>query len=123
MNASTFQRMSDDELVKRFVEIGLAQDDALLGNEIARFNELYAEMRAIRDELKSRPADPRQALLRLYDHPNAQVRLNAAKSTLAIAPEAARQLLQSIEDSKKHPQAGDAGMSLLLLDKGIFKPT
>jgi hypothetical protein len=40
MTASKFRKMSDDELVKRFVEIGLAQDDALLGNEITRFDRL-----------------------------------------------------------------------------------
>jgi len=123
MNASKFQRMSDEELVKRFAEIGVAQDEALLDDDVAKFNTLYRETIALKEELKSRPGDRRQVLLRLYDHPNAQVRLNAAKATLAVAPEAARRLLQSIEDSKKHPQAGDAGMSLLLLDKGIFKPT
>ena len=51
-----------------------------------------------------------------------QVRLNAAKSTLAVAPEAARQELRAIADSREYPQA-DAGMCLGNLDEGIFKPT
>jgi hypothetical protein len=40
-----------------------------------------------------------------------------------VAPEAARALLQKIAGSKEYPQAGDAGMSLWNLDRGVFKPT
>ena len=47
----------------------------------------------------------------------------AAKLTLAVAPAAARQMLQNIENSKRYPQAGDAGMSLWNLDQGVFKPS
>jgi len=60
--------------------------------------------------------------LPLYRHANAQVRLAAAKATLAVAPEDARQMLQRIADSGEFPQAGDAGMCLVALDRGIFKP-
>jgi len=49
--------------------------------------------------------------------------LKAVKATLAVAPEAARQELQAIADSREYPQAGEAGMSLWNLDRGIFKPT
>lgn len=80
-------------------------------------------MRLVETELKRRPPDQRRALLALYDHPNAQVRLAAAKSTLAVAPAAAREMLQIIADSGEFPQAGDAGMSLVNLERGIFKPT
>ncbi len=77
----------------------------------------------VTDELQRRTGDQRSALLGLYAHPNAQVRLMAAKLTLAIAPVAAREILQSIKDSKEQPQAMDAGMCLWTLDQGIFKPT
>jgi hypothetical protein len=77
----------------------------------------------ITEELKSRPGDQRSALLRLFDHPNIQARLMAAKLTLAVAPAAARQMLQDIQDSKQYPQAGNSGMSLWALERGIFKPT
>jgi hypothetical protein len=80
-------------------------------------------MVAIKDELKMRHGDQRRELLSLYDHPNVQVRLNAAKVTLAVAPEPAREVLQAISDSLEYPQAGDAGMSLWNLEQGIFKPT
>jgi Domain of unknown function (DUF2019) len=80
-------------------------------------------MVAIEDELKARAGDQRRELLSLYSHPNAQVRLNAIKATLAVAPELARRALQAIADSREYPQAGDAGMSLWNLERGIFKPT
>ena len=80
-------------------------------------------MVAVEDELKARDGDQRRELLSLYNHPNAQVRLNAVKATLAVAPEPARRALQAIADSREYPQAGDAGMSIWNLERGIFKPT
>jgi hypothetical protein len=70
----------------------------------------------------ARGAGKRLALLRLYDHPNMQVRLTAAKRTLGVAPEAARKVIQAVYDSKWYPQAGEAGMTLWNLDRGVFKP-
>jgi len=60
--------------------------------------------------------------MRLFDHDNFQVRLNAAKRTLAVAPMEARRVIQWIFDSKIYPQAGDVGMCLSNLDDGTFKP-
>jgi hypothetical protein len=110
-------------MVARFAEIGGKQFEAIELGEIGRFNSLFDEDLKIVEELKLCPGDHRRVLMTLYDHPNAQVRLNAAKSTLAVAPAAARQLIQAIADSKEYPQAGDAGMCLWTLDEGIFKPS
>ena len=118
-----FARLTTADLMKRFADIGVAQDEALLEDESARFNRLYSEKVAIVEELKSRPDDQRSTLLTLYDHPNMQVRLNAAKATLAVAPGEARRKLEAIANSGWQPQAGDAGMSLWNLDRGVFKPT
>jgi hypothetical protein len=115
--------MSVDQLVERFTAITLDQDKALLRNEIARFNRLFDQMEAVKQELKGRAGDQRRALLPLYDHPNAQVRLKAVKATLAVAPEAALRMLKAIAESREYPQAGEAGMSLYNLERGIFKPT
>lgn len=112
-----------NDLVRRFAEITREQDKALLTGQTAKFNRLFADMKAVHDELKGRPGDQRRALMRLYEFPNMQVRLQAAKLTLAVAPAEARSQLQAIADSKWFPQAGDAGMSLSNLDDGIFKPT
>ena len=123
MKQPNLDKTSVDQLVERFVQICVAQDNALLGNELGKFNQLFAQMRAVTDELKRRPGDQRSALLALYQHPNPQVRLKAVKATLAVAPETARAALQAIADSKQYPQAGEAGMSLWNLDRGIYKPT
>jgi hypothetical protein len=114
--------MTIDELVERFAEIGIAQDQAELMGEIGKFNNLYRQMDATEKELRKRGREARLALLRLYDHPNMQVRLKAAKRTLGVAPEAARKAIQEIYDSKWYPQAGEAGMTLWNLDRGVFKP-
>jgi hypothetical protein len=123
MNATKLRDMTNDQLVGRFVEIAVQQDEALLRDEIAKFNKLFSQMNAVDQELRSRSGDQRRLLLRLYDHPNVQVRLKAAKRTLAIAPDDARAVLESIASSRKFPQAGEAGMSLVNLDSGVFKPS
>ena len=123
MKRMNVQSMTVEQLVERFIAIALDQDHALLMDQIAKFNRLFDLMIAVEDELKARDGDQRQALLQLYEHPNAQVRLNAVKATLAVAPEAAREMLQIIADSKEYPQAGDAGMSIWNLERGVYKPT
>ena len=123
MKSIDLQKMSVPELVERFAALGVGQFNAELHSDIAKENSLLFQMRDVTEELKRRPGDQRSALLPLFDHPNVQVRLMAAKLTLAVAPAAARQMLQDISDSKKYPQAMDAGMSLWNLDQGVFKPT
>lgn len=123
MKRTNLEEMTVDQLVDRFAMLGVAQDRALLYSEIAKFNILFRQMVAVRDELKRRPGDQRRALLALYEHENAQVRLQAANVTVAVAPEAARTLIENIANSRKFPQAGDAGMALDALDRGIFKPS
>ena len=123
MRQEQLRRMTPDQLVERFESHALDQDKALLRNEIAKFNVLFRRMRAIEEELKSRPGDQRRRLLNLFGHANIQVRLTAAEATLAVAPEAARQMLETIASSRKFPHAGHAGMTLAGLDDGTFKPT
>jgi hypothetical protein len=61
--------------------------------------------------------------MKLYEYPNMQVRVQVAKLTLAVAPVEARRQLEAIAETHWMPQAGDAGMCLTNLDRGIFKPT
>lgn len=114
--------MATPDLVALFAKVTVGQDEALLGNQIAKFNRLFGVMTEIADELKSRDGDQRSALLSLFEYPNIQVRLQAAKLTLAVAPVNAREQLEAIASSKWFPQAGDAGMCLSFLDDGTFKP-
>jgi len=123
MKRAQLEEMSVGQLVDRFAAICIEQDRALLYSEFANYNKLYGEMRALEEELKKRPGDQRRALLSLYDHSNAQVRLQAAGASLAVAPELARLQIEQIANSRKFPQAGDAGMMLDGLDRGDFRPT
>jgi hypothetical protein len=123
MKRASLHKMSVADLVERFVAIALEQDKALLWDDHAKFNRLYGEMDAVREELKSRPGDQRRALLPLYRHPNMQVRLKAAVSTLAVARPEAEEMLRAIVDSGWFPQAGDAGMLVRGLDDGSWQPT
>jgi len=119
----TLGELSVEQLVERFVAIGLAQEQADLYDDIGEFNRLFKKMQEVVGELRNRAGDQRSALLTLYDHPNLQVRIKAVKNTLALAPEEGRRVLRAIADSQRQPQAGEAGMSLRNLDAGIFKPT
>jgi len=114
--------MTIKELVDHFAENGVAQDQALLYDEIEEFTRLYWQMDAINEELKSRGEEARLALLKLYGHPNMQVRLAAAVRTLAVAPVAARHELDAVKNSRHYPQAGDAASTLGSLAEGRFKP-
>jgi hypothetical protein len=114
--------MTVDELVGCFAEIALAQDKAIEQDNNRGYRKLYAQMEAVDQELRARGREARLALMRLYDYPNMQVRLKAAIYTLGVAPEAARHLIQAIADLGWPPQALDAGMTIVNLDNGVFKP-
>lgn len=109
-------------LVAQFVEIGVAQYDAIYVIDNAMYNRLYKKMERIRAELKKMPGDQRRALLPLLSHPNVQVRLKAAHSLLALYPDLARSALESICDSGIEPQNGEAAMALSGLDEGSYIP-
>jgi hypothetical protein len=111
------------QLAERFVSIALAQHEAIDMDNHSKFNRLYLEMEDVRRELKGRVGDQRRALLPLLNHANAQVRLKAATTLLAIAPERARAALQLINDRKEFPQAADAFGMLRALDAGTYVPT
>ncbi|MCW5691844.1 MAG: DUF2019 domain-containing protein [Pseudolabrys sp.] len=75
----------------------------------------------IKDELAGRAGDQRSALVTLFDHPNPQVRLNAAQRALAVSPVAARQALQRLWDNREFPQAAYAHQTLTALDEGTCR--
>lgn len=123
MYKSKLCRLSIEDLLHHYVEIGIQQDVALTDLETRRFNRLFDRMIEVEQELSVRGDQARLRLLTLYDHPNAQVWLNAIKETLAVAPKRARKALKELADSSDYPQAGDAGMTLDDLDSGEWQPT
>ncbi|MGH6795266.1 MAG: DUF2019 domain-containing protein [Methylocella sp.] len=116
------EKLTVDQLVERFAEIGVAQDQAQLYDEHKKFNRLFTQMNDVDQELRRRGLQARLALLRLFDHPNMQVRLKAAKRTIGVAPEKARHVIEEIKKSRWFPQALEAGMTLRNLEAGVFKP-
>ncbi len=123
MNQAGLADMAVEQLVNSFAAIAEQQDRADQDGDQRKVNALFQQLEAVEAELHRRGKDMRGALLTLYDHPNLHVRLKAALATVAVAPLAARQALETISASRRFPQAGEAGMSLWALDEGIFKPT
>ena len=122
MTGADLKAMTVAQLVENFAELGVKQNKALLWHDLSEVNSLYWRIDAIKEELKGRPGDQRRALLTLFNHPDLQVRLKAAKATLAVAPDQARAMLERIKERHRGPQAGDAGMCLWNLDRGVFVP-
>lgn len=121
MRAGSVADMTSNELVARFVEISIEQGKASAFFETARFNRLIPKLSAVVRELRARPGDERHRLLKLYGHPDWQVRLNAAQRAYALDPDAAIATFRAIKESRHYPWAGDAGMTLSALEMGISK--
>jgi hypothetical protein len=122
MKRKSFEELTVDDLVQQFAEACAGQDRALTYSKVATFNKLYGQMAAVDKELRRRGRDARLQLCKLYAHPNYQVRLQAARFTLGIAPIEARQTIEAIAKSGRMPQAADARGTLRNLDEGFFKP-
>jgi hypothetical protein len=52
MSCDKLRNLTSEELVQRFVEIGLAQDEALVYGEIAKFNRLFGQKDDVVQELR-----------------------------------------------------------------------
>lgn len=123
MSRVNLKPLSTNDLLLLFERLCVEQYDSLDREEYAAFNRRYNRIQAIEDELKSRPGDQRRILMKLFGHPNMQVRLTAARANLAVDYPAARREIQDIADSKWGPQCGDAGMTLIYLDNGVYRPS
>lgn len=117
-------KMTTEDLLELYSQLCMQQNTAEKRGDIAKFNRLFGRIGDIHQELKRRPGDQRSLLLNLFNHPDMQVRLNAAKGVLDVAPLEARKQIRVIADSGWFPQAGDAGMYLDIIDGkyGRFPP-
>jgi hypothetical protein len=118
MTSARLGDLSVENLVEQFAKIGVDQYSALDADDVPKYNRLFRKLMDIEGELRSRTGDQRTALVALYNYPNMQVRLNAAKATLAVAGQSARQVVEAIAASTWAPQCYDARMCLLMLEKG-----
>lgn len=120
MTEEKLAAMNVEQLAQQFLDLTVRQHDAEVASDYQKYNRLFRQMEAVEKELKSRTGDQRRALLPLHNHQRAQVRLMAAIATLAVAPDAARQVLQLISDRDEYPQAADARGIMRELDEGKF---
>lgn len=123
MTSRTLSALSDKDLVQLFERLCIEQYDAMEGDENARANRLVWKVHAVEMELKSRSGDQRSLLKTLFGHANMQVRLSAARATLAVDYSAARRELQAIVDEQWYPQTAEARMALDNLESGFYRPT
>jgi hypothetical protein len=122
MNKNKLKDLSNDELLGRFVELGVRRHDAALELDTETCNKLVDKTGEIFSVLKSRGEETHRLLLPLMHHENAGVRLAAASYCFSIEPIAARAALQSFNgEDERHESA--MGMTLLFLhDKGQWTP-
>lgn len=116
MTSVDLTKLSIDQLLARFVQLCLRDDDAQQVANVAARNRFVYEISDVKKELQARPGDQRTALISLFKHPNLMVRYHAATNLMAIIPDEARRQMQAIADSKQYPIAGSAGTYLLMLD-------
>jgi hypothetical protein len=109
--------LSNNDLVERFRAYALEEVVALLDSDIPRVTTLYWKKDAIDNELRSRGPEARRALLTLLDDESLRVRLEAARRLLVDNPEKALQAIKDVVASHQMPEAGDAGMLLLELER------
>jgi hypothetical protein len=114
--------LNTQQLAERFLQVALQQYDALQKGQTAQHNRLYDIMEDVKSELRQRPGDQRSALLPLLNHTNAQVRLKAAYTLLAVSPDRAKKALESVRDSRVAPQSVNAGFMLEALADGSYVP-
>jgi hypothetical protein len=122
MRAANLSSLTVPQLVEQFRILALAKSDAIGTGQNTKFSRLYWRLEAVEQELKVRAGDQRRALAPLYNHPNPQVRFDAAMATLVVFPDEARAALQMIIDRNEFPQAGEAGFTLADLSAGRFTP-
>lgn len=123
MKPKAIDQMTVSELVEKFAEVAVAQDEAELRGQMTKYNRFFKQMMDVEAQLRGRDGDQRLKLVRLFDHPNLHVRVQAAMLTLAVAPIEARAQLEALAASDRLPYSADAGMCLWNLDRGVFKPT
>ncbi len=121
MNKDKMKIMHDIDLANAFIEIAVAQQEAIDDMHSSKYNRLYDEMKVIEHTLKNRPGDKRSVLIPLLEDRRPQVRLKAAMATLTLTP-AARDALVLLGQYNFDSQALEAKMMLSALEDGSFVP-
>ena len=133
MKKPDLSALSTEQLVAMYIDISTQEAEALERNLLRRVNKLIDQERAVDETLRERGPEARRALIPLLDYvgqkspwfaaERAQVRLNAAKTLLAIVPEQARATLEELAARAPGDQKLSASMCLWHLETGVYKPT
>ncbi len=119
---SGIRDISVQQLLDRFVDVCLDQEDALSDEDYDKFNRLYDVRMDIQDELKRRGDKARRSLLRLYDHPNLTVQMFAAAATAGLEREAALAKLREIGARRDFLDSIRANSMATRLEEGAWDP-
>lgn len=122
MKKYPLSEMSSDALILLFEDLCLLQYRSIEREEIGAYNKRFDQIKAIVEELRSRPGDQRRLLQKFFHHKNAQVALTAAHANLAIDHARARRVIEEIANYAMGTQQLAAGMTLENLDRGIYRP-
>ncbi|HEV2652010.1 MAG TPA: DUF2019 domain-containing protein [Rhizomicrobium sp.] len=112
-----------DELISLFASLSEQQYPLTLNDEVRKSTLLIKKRYEIDRELRKRGIAARLELTKLFIHPNVQVRVNAAKSSLGVAREPALNVLRQITKEDFGPFRLDAGMTIALVEDGTVTPT
>ena len=122
MRRSDFTKLTNTDLVQRFIEAAKRRGLAVLDLDARNASSMVLYMHAIDSVLRSRGIEARKELLPLLDNKDRYVQYYAAKQLLGIAPDRAREIIESNHKHGFDAIAFDAGMTLFNLDTGVFKP-
>lgn len=119
----TLDKLTTGELIANFTSLSERQYPLLLNDETAKYNLLVRKQVEIDKELRSRGTEARLELTKLFDHPNIQVRLIAARHSIGVAREPALNVLRQIMKEDFGPFRLSAGMTVALVEDGTITPT
>jgi HEAT repeat protein len=122
MKTEELSSMTPEALIGEYIDVSCRQADAIDMHEMREVKRLFDRLAAIEDVLGARGPEALRSLIPLLKHRNAQVRLNAAKELMSVAPAEARATLEDLAARGPTQQSGDAGMHLLYIDRGTLKP-
>jgi len=124
--------LSNEQLIDAYIDLSRQQGVATRKEDIRKYNRLFDKVAAIERELRKRGDDVRKALLipllklssgeSRIDYEAAQRRYNAAMELMAVAPDPAKATLEELAESALQDYVVRAGMALLNLERGRWKP-
>ncbi len=124
--------LTDQQLTDAYVELSRQQGEALLKEDTRKYNRPFDRVDAIGREHRKRGDDVRKTQLAplhklssgesRIDWGTAQRRYNAAMDLMAVAPDLAKATLEGPAKGPLQDYVVRAGMSLLNLERGRWKP-